>query len=320
MKKACILLTTLLLSLLLFSCELFMEEPQAGKVYAILVALDYKNSTQPSLDGTLPDARELNLALQAVTMKSKAKASGYEGFLFLQEGVATSTEEKVKIGDKDINTFPTSENILDAIKNLKTTPKDLIIFTYSGHGSEEGGLLLAINGQETNEEFPASKILDALEDVPGRKLVILDTCYSGVSMPESGASHSTLMNNNILKWYKKYRDNSKDSNPGIFVLTASTNTRSYETDLIDGHRHGRFTFVLLEALGWTHPHAADLSNINLKALSPPPAAKNSILSVDTLYTFIKKYKKPTSVLAYFSPKVQRPMVSGGALDMILFTF
>ena len=54
MKRAILPLATLILLIILLSgCELFIEKPEAGKVYAILVALDYKNTTeQSSLKGT----------------------------------------------------------------------------------------------------------------------------------------------------------------------------------------------------------------------------------------------------------------------------
>jgi hypothetical protein len=197
MKRSPILIAILLLSLLLFSCELFIEEPQAGKVYAILVALDYSDTNeQATLGGTIPDAQELNLALKAVTTKSKA--IDYYGYLFLQDASPPGT---VTIGNTEpVNSLPNSANLHQAINNLKVvaTPNDLIIFTYSGHGSEEGELVLA-----TNEVYATSNLLDALQEVPGRKIMILDTCYSGVSIPETGASHSTLINNNNSKWYKK---------------------------------------------------------------------------------------------------------------------
>jgi hypothetical protein len=108
----------------------------------------------------------------------------------------------------------------------------------------------------------------------------------------------------------------------VFVLTASTNTKSYEEGTANGHSHGVFTYALLNALGWSHPHAKDLSTINLDLLPNPPAAKNSILSAGSLYTYVKDYKSPNSWYSVFAPsgQNQHPMVTGGALDMVLFTF
>lgn len=322
MKRAILPLATLILLILLSGCELFIEKPEAGKVYAILVALDYKNTTeQSSLKGTLPDARELNRAWEAVTAKAQGEKE-YHGYLFLQDNA--DTPKDLDIGDENVNSLPTSEHILKAIKTLQsiTTSNDLIIFTYSGHGSEAGELLLVTTeAGKTHKGFPASSILDALSKVPGRKLMILDTCFSGLSVPESGASHSTLLNNNISKWYKKYWDSSRYTKPEVFVLTASTDTKSYEEEITNEHRHGLFTFALLDALGWKHPHD-DYASIPLASLPIPPAAKESILSADSLYTYVKYYKSTNKWIKYFSSfsQGQHPMVSGGALDMVLFTF
>ncbi len=73
MKNAFLPLAIILLSLLLFSCEIFMEEPQAGKVYAILVALDYDGLNQNTLAGTLPDAKEQHKAFTALAGDEKTK-------------------------------------------------------------------------------------------------------------------------------------------------------------------------------------------------------------------------------------------------------
>lgn len=321
MKRAVHVLTILLLLIVLTGCEVFLQAPEQGNVYAILIALDYKNTTdQASLDGTLGDARELKYALKAVADKSKANA--YHSYLFIQEGLGHSTSDVVQIGDQGpVNTYPSSTNLLAAFQALGhvTTAKDLIIVTYSGHGAENGELALADTGTGTTEKFAASKILDALQNVPGRKLMILDTCYSGVSIPDSGASHSTLTDNNISKWYSKYWDSSSYKKPDVFVMTASTNTLSYEQAITNGHSHGVFTNALLNGLGWTHPHTNDLETI---APAPPAAIKNSIMSVDTLYEYVKEYKSSDTWLSIFLPsgRGQHPMVSGGSLDMVLFTF
>lgn len=308
MKRAILPLATLILLILLSGCELFIEKPEAGKVYAILVALDYYDSTQKSLDGTIPDARELNRALEAVTQKAQGEKE-YHGYLFLQDNA--DTPKDLDIGGVNINSLPTSEHILKGIEQLKniTTSNDLIIFTYSGHGSEAGELLLA-----ANESFPAPTILDALSKVPGRKLMILDTCFSGLSVPESGASHSTLLNNNISKWYKKYWDSSRYTKPEVFVITASADTESHE-DTFDGEDHGIFTYALLQGLGWEEKKGSVTTAI-------PPAAKEKQLTADSLLSYIKKHQQAPLKRTLLNPSAtfQHPLVSGGALDMVLFTF
>ena len=202
MKKVCILLTTLLLSLLLFSCELFMEEPQAGKVYAILVALDYKHLTdnRNHLDGTIPDAKEQHKAFAALAGDEK-----YEGYLFIQEGDSVENSTTHTIDGKTINAYPSPDNIEAAITALKsiTTEEDLILFTYSGH-AKGGNIALAPKSGSVIETYEVSRLLDLFSSVKGRKLIILDACETGYGVPSDPASSSTLLENSISTWYSKY--------------------------------------------------------------------------------------------------------------------
>ncbi|HOE85052.1 MAG TPA: hypothetical protein PLK91_07555, partial [Sphaerochaeta sp.] len=69
------------------------------------------------------------------------------------------------------------------------------------------------------------------------------------------------------------------------------------------------------ALGW---------NVDTGTMSTaiPPAAKRGRLTVDGLLSYIKAHQTLKTKRSLFKPFVdfQHPMVSGGALDMILFTF
>lgn len=313
MKNAFLPLAIILLSLLLFSCEIFMEEPQAGKVYAILVALDYKNSYQDDLKGTLPDAHEQDLAFKAVT--EKLAKSSYTGFKFLQEGVDVSSTVKHLIGDEEINAYPKPENIEAAIQALSkiTTSEDLIIFTFSGH-SGKGEIALAPSVPDSTSFYNISDLLDLFSSVKGRKLIILDACETGYGVPSDPASSSTLLENSISTWYSKYFNGERSVKSDLFVLTSSANTDSYE-DIFNGKRHGVFTYALLKALGW---------NVDTGTMSTaiPPAAKRGRLTVDGLLSYIKAHQTLKTKKSLFKPfgDIQHPMVSGGALDMILFTF
>lgn len=308
MKKVCILLTTLLLSLLLFSCELFMEEPQAGKVYAILVALDYDGLNQNTLAGTLPDAKEQHKAFTALAGDEK-----YEGYLFIQEkGGIVDTKT---INSTPIELYPTVKNIEDAISALSgtTTADDLILFTFSGH-AKGGNIALSPKSGSVIETYEVSRLLDLFSSVKGRKLIILDACETGYGVPSDPASSSTLLENSISTWYSKYFNGERSVKSDLFVLTSSANTDSYE-DIFNGKRHGVFTYALLKALGW---------NVDTGTMSTaiPPAAKRGRLTVDGLLSYIKAHQTLKTKKSLFKPfgDIQHPMVSGGALDMILFTF
>ncbi len=307
MRRALILLTTILLSLLLFSCELFMKEPQAGKVYGIFVALDYDGLNQTILKGTIPDAVEQNKAFAAL-------ADGkYEGYLFVQkkDGIIDQTT----INGTTIELYPTVENIEDAITALSgiTTSNDLVLFTFSGH-ARVGTIAMAPMAGDGIVEYDVSQLLDLFSTVKGRKLIILDACKTGLAVPIDPASSSTLLENSIATWYRKYFDNDRSVKGDLFIMSSSANTDSYETTF-GGKPHGVFTYALLQALGW------DVDQGKMSKATPP-AATGKRLTVDGLFSYIKMHQAFPIKRTLFNllDEFQHPMVNGGALDMILFTF
>lgn len=312
--------------LILSSCELFYDEPVAGDVYAILVGLDFMNNNKDlgNLKGTLNDVDELHIVLDSLAEQTD---SDYFGYRFRQEGLSYTSEVEYLIGTTTVNAYPSITNIEDAVKALVdvTDESDLILFSYSGHGGEDGSIALAKTSSSDGEYFyDVQNLLDHFKKVNGRKLIILDTCYSGLSLPVNPGSTNTVLGSSIDDWYAKYWENSSYELPDIYVLTASADTESYEVDLdssytID-HYHGVFTAGLLEALGWGYPHP------DVEDLPMPPAARGSTLTVDALYAYSKNYIEglPDISLHWnlfsLSDYIQHPLVSGGAMDMVLFRF
>jgi hypothetical protein len=98
------------------------------------------------------------------------------------------------------------------------------------------------------------------------------------------------------------------------VLTASADSDSYEIQFGD-HNHGVFTSALLAALGWNHT-TKKIAN------GAPPAAQNELLSIDSLYKYIKKHQAFPVRWSLFTigENVQHPMITGGAMDMVLFSY
>jgi hypothetical protein len=314
MKRSPILIAILLLSLLLFSCELFIEEPQAGKVYAIFVALDYKHleNKDNHLNGTIPDAKEQEQAFAKISVNA---GLDYHSFLFIQEGDSVENETEHVIGGETINAYPSPANVEAAIAALKsiTQKDDLILFTFSGHAAG-GTISLGPPNEKQVLDYDVSDLLDAFSSVKGRKLVILDACKTGLSIPIDPASSSTLLENSIATWYAKYFSSNRSAKNDLFVMTSSAATDSYEIPF-DGVTHGVFTHALLRGLGWNQSKGDLTTTI-------PPAAKGNRLTVDGLLTYIKKNQFFPIKRTLHNPitTFQHPMVTGGALDMVLFTF
>ena len=77
----------------------------------------------------------------------------------------------------------TASGILSAISSVFSgaTENDVSLLYYSGHGTENGSLV-------GNDLYGLSPIAlrNALDQVPGRKIVIVDACYSGKLITEDG--------------------------------------------------------------------------------------------------------------------------------------
>ena len=76
----------------------------------------------------------------------------------------------------------TAEGILEAIADVfaDSGQDDLSLLFYAGHGAEDGSLY----GSDLKLLSP-SRLRSALDAVPGRKVVIVDACYSGALLEDS---------------------------------------------------------------------------------------------------------------------------------------
>ena len=312
MKKILMILTLFSL-LLIMSCELSMEDPKAGDVHYINVGIDYKNNGVTNIDvtdnlnGTVNDAKELFDALGAVIGKSKRKA---DGFLMVQE---VNSPANFLAPD-----YPSLTNVKKYLEELEATDKDLTIFTYSGHGIKETGhLVLAYTGSKYETLDPAT-LLSWMDAIPGKKLVILDSCFSGMAVEGSPSSTNTVLNNSISKFFETYHSSGKYEKPDLYVLSASAHTDSYEKDFDPlgdkPHYHGIFTYALLEGLGWNH------ANNSPDNAGSPPAATGGNITVDSLFKYVKKNQAIPSRMKLLSnwTHYQHPLTTGGPLDLILF--
>ncbi|MGH0053741.1 MAG: caspase family protein [Sphaerochaetaceae bacterium] len=283
------------LLLLFASCELYYKEPQqTGTLYLVSIGISYEN-TPDTLKGTVPDARELSAALEA-----HAEYAGWK------------VETTLLLQPQDEAVYASKANLELVLKDINdnATEHDLTIITYSGHGENEtGNLVMADTAIVT-----PSWLHDRIVSIKGRKILIVDSCYSGNFVNESLFSSSWVTNKDIISYYEMYGTAGTYENPSFMVLTASADTDSYEREFGD-HSHGIFTSALLEALGWDH-NSLTIAN------GAPPATKGNSLTVDSLYTYIKKHQVLPVRWSLFTmgQNIQHPMVTGGAMDMVLFTY
>ena len=71
----------------------------------------------------------------------------------------------------------TASEILSEIRSTfsEAKPTDVSLFYYSGHGFSENGSFVGVD----RSALSVSVLKDELDQIPGRKIVIIDSCYSG---------------------------------------------------------------------------------------------------------------------------------------------
>jgi hypothetical protein len=176
---------------------------------ALVVGINYYASGSP-LHGCVHDARSLGSVLER-------HADGTPNFS-VRLLTATSPRDAV-----------TRDALKDGVANLFATDCDVALFYFAGHGYIEvtGGYLWASDTRRGDDGLSLDTILRYANRSSARnKIVILDSCYSGIA-------GSSVENPQVAELKE-----------GITILTASTENQ-YATEI---NGSGLFTNLLIDAL------------------------------------------------------------------------
>ncbi len=212
---------------------------QAGTRYrALLIGQTYRNcSLYPALYGPPNDVEAMALCL------SRLDGAAYE----------TTTAADL-----------TADRILSAIQASfgGAEEQDVSLFYYSGHGYDSASAALrgALVGADGTDFVTAGQLRAALDAIPGRKIVIIDACYSGnfiggmengpaargaAETPENGAEAflaafaAAFSRQSRAGGYSRY----------FLLAGAAENEETFE-DRVGGRIMGLFTASLTAGLGW----------------------------------------------------------------------
>ena len=213
----------------------------AGTRYrALLIAQTYNNSSAaPTLNGPTNDVAELSQCL------SLLKGTAYE----------TAIETEL-----------TGNGILSAVQQYfsDAEEQDVSLFYYSGHGwnstnAAERGALIGVDGKLVT----ALMLRQALDAIPGRKIVIIDACYSGAFVsggeyakrgsgnaeepPENGAE--AFLSAFIDVFSQQTRSGGNYSR--YFLLTGASEREETYEGRVGGRVMGLFTASLINGMGWS---------------------------------------------------------------------
>lgn len=193
----------------------------------------------------------------------------------------------------------TTDGINDAILSTfaDAREQDISLFYYAGHGSVGGNLV----GTD-NKYYSPAMLRQALDAVPGRKIIIIDACYSGALITEDEAGTEAAATNMVgrsasnadalsdfdsdfIAAFRRWLPRSVFNPSSYFVLTAASDTQESWGNvaiLPDGEVGyvGVFTNILCKGCGWDE---LGERTIALAADADHDAA----VSIEELYQYIK---------------------------------
>ena len=277
--------------ILLASCELAPFE-SARNVRHIGIGISYRGTDLLALEGPINDAIALKKGFNAFF-----STEPFTSTLLLQQG-----DEKGAYSLDEAN-LPTKEFVIETIvRTLGNMNKhDLLIITYSGHAVEDGSLVLApdrsdgllLGGDLDSALLGVDELISLFNCSEATILLILDSCYAGSFIPESGDVSTIDSKNRFTDLLDCYRRNI-DRNPRLFVLAATTADNTSKEPVFGSPIHGYFTKALLEALETT----------------------SGRVTLDQIYHYIHEHQGfPTE--GSNKHLYQHPIISGGALDLVL---
>ncbi|MEA5029985.1 MAG: caspase family protein [Sphaerochaeta associata] len=292
--------------LLFLGCELVYQHPEPGAFTHVAIGLNYRGTNANALAGTINDAREQEAAF--TSLFSDRNPSSY---LMLQEGTSDGSYD-----DVSSPLLPTKERVRKIISSLVAAQQaqDILLITYSGHGMEDGSWVLAPETASGTIFLDAStvdpflllsvdELFALLAPAAGTTLLIIDSCYAGNFVQESGSSVSLIDLQPIFAdAYETYFSKGKYKNR-TFVMAATTADNTSKEPIGGSHIHGYFTEALLGALGWDE---------ETQSLAPD----TSSLSMDDLYRYIMENQR-IKLTGTYQAFYQHPTISGGPLDLVL---
>lgn len=290
MKKFLIVLLTILL--LLTSCEIITKQNKSQRnVYFISLALNYKETGAKELNATISDQKSV---FDEIKFLSYSSSSPFSYYLITEDG------KNLKVNDNGIITneildFTQSSHLIKEILLSKLSnyssrmdENDLLIFHYSGHGDNDGGLVYHIkNNSYKDYKISTNDITSSIKGNKGTKLLFLDSCYSGAFYDDIANEYDK---NSIKDLFEEAQ-----TRRNIYALTAaSSNEEAWEE-----YGFGRLTRIFLETLGY-----------NTNTLTP--GKKFKTLWYSDLITQIQK-----NININYSTKKQSPQ-GNEIKDFILF--
>ncbi|MCQ2412292.1 MAG: caspase family protein [Sphaerochaetaceae bacterium] len=331
--KRILLFSLTVLVLLLSSCELSFERhhpaPEVGTVRVVVYGNDYVfnpsvylGSTYVGkankLQGTVNDAVQIGYALTSLARKADRNV---ECTYLLGSSDMTSQKDEILAFDSSAAVYldASLQTMKETLSDISMTasPNDMTFVFYAGHGygqtttvpySEDvsAASFLVFTDVDPHQSvlWSANDFLDAVNAIPGTKVILGDFCYSGALVKQGNVSagEDEFSDITIRSLFREYRGKVCE-NPSTFCLTAARyNEKSYESSK-DIYHHGYFTNAILRAIGWNEKEKC--------------IGEIKVLDAKGRLTLLNL---ANYVILNDGKAAQTPMVSGGSNDIVLFAF
>lgn len=143
----------------------------------------------------------------------------------------------------------TAEEMLQKLEEsfAQAQPQDVSLFFYAGHGAQ-GGLLVGIDGTTVSPD----ELKACLDKIPGRKILIIDACYSGAMIGRSAAEADPQdFTSDFLSVFST-RTRSTLAADDYYVLTAASSSQN-SAEIVNGAKsYGIFTTMLAKGCGYDY--------------------------------------------------------------------
>ena len=252
---------------------------QAGTVYrALLIGNTYSHSSSLRLYGTENDV------------------SGMKSCIVQYKGTPYNVRVRT---DQDV------DGILGNIQTFfgQATKHDVSLFYFSGHGIRVNGELsqVALLGNDGDSFLTADALRTAMDNVLGRKIIIIDACYSGgfvssisskgnSSNSEAGTEYLSELDLSSEYFVKDFihafsrRGRSALMDRYFVIAAADENEISYE-DQQNGITMGVFTSKLIQGCGW------DIINRRSQEMFAD-CNENDVITIQEIYDYTHQELMP----------------------------
>lgn len=166
----------------------------------------------------------------------------------------------------------TKSNILQEIASTfsEADENDISYFYFSGHGGKDGSIYYICPTDMTSSissKITVNELEEALSIIPGTKVVIIDSCYSGGFIGKAGDRDEfsdkalKIFNEGIIKVFSSGQNRERDLLIAdcYQVLTSCTSNQICFPINSDGNTMGAFTAALIEGCGYSY-FPADSNN------------------------------------------------------------